>query len=58
VRRPGESVRALVDERATEKALSLMDSDRELTDEERAAKDEQRRVFWRSVGKRRRRAWK
>lgn len=56
--KPGESVRALLDERATEKALSLMDSDRQLTDEERDAREQERQAFWRSVSTRRRRPWK
>ena len=56
--KPGESVRALLDERATEKALSLVVPDRDLTDQEREAKKKESQAFWRSVGRRRRRRWK
>jgi len=33
--KPGESVRELLAQQSSEQALSLMDSDRDLTDEER-----------------------
>jgi hypothetical protein len=45
-------------QQSTEQALSLTDSDRQLTDEEREARENARQVFWRSVGRRRRRLWK
>lgn len=58
-RKGGEFHREVDDaaQQSTEQALSLMDSDRQLTDEERQAKKESQ-AFWRSLSKRRRRAWK
>jgi len=56
--RPGESVREMLAQQSTEKALTAMDPDRELTDEQRQAREESREAFWRSLRKPRRRPWK
>jgi hypothetical protein len=55
---PGQSTRELLDKQSTEKAMSMMDPDSQLTAKEREAKAKAREAFWGSVRKARRPPWK